>query len=59
MAYEGFKKLKGMFEKNPKIENPGALAGSIARKKYKEEDLVKHQQNGTSMEHVKPKKKFG
>lgn len=59
MSYSGFKKLKEMLTKKSGIRNPGGAAASIMRKKYKQSDIVKHQQAGTSMEHTKPKKKFG
>lgn len=49
--YEGFKKLKA--------KNPEAVAASIMHKKYKQKDISKHQQSGTSMKEVKPKKHFG
>lgn len=55
--YMGFKKLKEKLSKTTK--NPGAVAATVMRKKYKQKDISKHQQSGTSMEHVKPKKTYG
>jgi len=34
MAYVGFKKLKGELAHEKGVENPGALAAYIGRKKY-------------------------
>lgn len=34
MAYEGFAKLKGELAKKGGVDNPGAVAASIGRKKY-------------------------
>jgi hypothetical protein len=57
MAYEGFKKLKAMIGKKGGASDPAAIAAGIMRKKYKQSDIVKHQQSGTSMKNVSPKKK--
>ncbi len=59
MAYVGFNKLKAMIAKKGGVKNPGAVAASIARKKYGKEELQKHAASGTSMKNVKPKKHFG
>lgn len=55
MSYFGFKKLKGMLKG---ASNPGAVAASIMHKKYKQKDITKHQQSGTSMKNVKAKKVY-
>lgn len=57
MAYEGFKKLKGMLK--GKVDNPGAVAASIGRKKYGKKKFQKAAAEGKKMEHVKPKKNYG
>jgi hypothetical protein len=54
----GFKRLKKMIAEKG-ARDPGAVAASVMHKKYKEHDIVKHQQSGTSMSHVKPKKQYG
>jgi len=59
MAHVGFKKLRAMLARKGNVSNPGAVAASIEHKKYKEKDIVKHQQSGTSMKNVKPKKHYG
>lgn len=59
MSYESFSKLKAMIAKKGKVKDPAAVAALVMHKKYKEKDIVKHQQSGTSMKHVKPKKHFG
>ncbi len=56
MAYEGFKKLKGMLKGH--VDNPGAVAASIGRKKYGKKKFQEHAASGKSMEHVKPKKGY-
>ena len=56
MAYEGFKKLKEKLAQNG-AKNPGAVAATVMHKKYKEKDIRKHQESGTSMKNVTPKKK--
>lgn len=55
MAYYGFKKLTDMLNKSG-ANNPEGAAASIMNKKYKKADIIKHQQSGTSMKNVKPKK---
>ncbi len=57
--YEGFKKLKARLAKNPKVDNPGAVAASIGREKYGKKAFQSHAASGTSMKNVTPKKKFG
>lgn len=52
MAYMGFAKLKEKLAKTG-AKNPGAVAASIAEKKYGKKALEKHAQNGSSMEHTK------
>jgi hypothetical protein len=56
--YYGFDKLKKLLAKKG-AKNPGAVAASIARKKYGNKEVQKHAAAGTSMEHVKLKKHFG
>lgn len=58
MSYIGFKKLKGLLAKKG-ARNPGAVAASIARKKYGSKAVKQHAASGTSMEHVKHKKVYG
>jgi hypothetical protein len=57
MSYTPFKKLSGMLGKQKGIEDPDALAASIARKKYGNAQVQKHAAAGTSMKNVKPKGK--
>jgi len=59
MSYISFKRLRAKLAKKPGITNPDALTASIMRKKYKKKDILKHQQSGTSMRNVKPKKTYG
>lgn len=58
MAHVGFKKLEKIMKKGG-AKNPAGAAAAVMHKKYKEKDIVKHQQSGTSMANVKPKKHFG
>lgn len=58
MAHIGFKRLQKMMKEHG-AKNPAGAAASVMHKKYKEKDIVKHQQTGTSMAHVKPKKNYG
>lgn len=55
MAYVGFKKLQKALAKNPKIENPGALAASIGREKYGKDKFQKAASEGHKMKDMKPK----
>ena len=55
--YLGFEKLKAKIAKGG-AKNPAGVAAAVMHKKYKEKDIKKHQESGTSMEHVKPKKEF-
>lgn len=52
MAYMGFKKLSKALAKNPKIDNPGAVAASIGREKYGAEKFQKAASEGKKMEHM-------
>lgn len=49
MAYEGFQKLKGELAKKPGINNPGAVAASIGRKKYGQKAMSKAASSGHSL----------
>lgn len=51
----GFKKLQKALAKNPKIENPGALAASIGREKYGKDKFQKAASEGHKMKDMKPK----
>lgn len=57
MSYVGFNKLKKMIAAKGGVKNPGAVAASIARKKYGDKAVQKHAASGTSMKNVKPLKK--
>lgn len=59
MAYTGFKKLKEMIANNGPVSDPGAVAASVMKKKYKQTDISSHQQSATPMKNVKPKKAYG
>lgn len=56
MAYMGFKKLKEKLTTSG-AKNPGAVAATIARKKYGAKAVAQHAHKGTSMEHTKHLKK--
>lgn len=58
MAHIGFQKLEAMMKKGG-AKNPAGDAASVMHKKYKQKDITKHQQAGTSMKNVKPKKTYG
>lgn len=59
MSYTGFKKLREKLSKEKGVSNPSAIAASVMRKKYSQKEITKHQESGTSMKNVKPKKVFG
>ena len=49
MAYIGFKALESKLAARGNVRNPGAVAESIAVKKYGKANLQKHAASGTSM----------
>lgn len=49
MAYMGFEKLKGELSRKGGIQNPGALAASIGRKKYGKAKFQKAAASGKKM----------
>jgi hypothetical protein len=49
MAYMGFDKLKAKLGKKKGIDNPGALAASIGRKKYGKKKFQKAAAKGQKM----------
>lgn len=55
MAYEGFQKLKGELAKKPGINNPGAVAASIGRKKYGAKKFNRAASQGRSMRGMRSK----
>ena len=59
MAYVGFSKLKSKLSKQGGIENPGALAASIGRKKYGKKKFQKAAASGTKMGHPRGKGGMG
>ena len=52
MAYMGFDKLAGSLK--GKVDNPGAVAASIGRKKYGKKKFQKAAASGTKMKGMKP-----
>jgi hypothetical protein len=59
MAYVGFGKLKAMIAKKGGAKDAGAIAASVARKKYGDKAVQEHAAKGTSMKNTKPKKHYG
>lgn len=55
MAYVGFDKLKGQLGKKG-VENPGALAASIGRKKYGKKKFQRAAAKGKKMRGMKAAK---
>lgn len=53
MSYVGFKKLREMIKSKGGAKNPGAIAASIARKKYGSKAVAQHASAGTSMKTTK------
>ena len=49
MAYVGFQKRESKLAAQGKVRTPGAVAASIAVKKYGQANLQKHAASGTSM----------
>jgi hypothetical protein len=54
MAFMGFDKLKKKLGKKKGIEDPGALAASIGRKKYGKKKFQKAAAKGEKMKGMKP-----
>ena len=53
MSYVGFGKLKGELS-HEGVNNPGAVAASIGRKKYGKKKMAKAAAKGESLEGAKP-----
>ena len=49
MAYVGFDKLKGQIASKGNVQNPGAVAAAIGRKKYGGRAMSKAASTGTSL----------
>jgi len=58
-GYVSFKKLEKMIKEKGGAKDAGAIAASIARKKYGKKAVQAHAAKGTSMEHTKHKKTYG
>ncbi len=57
MSYVGFKKLEGKLQ--GKVDNPGAVAASIGRKKYGSKTFNKAAKGGYSLRKAAAKKVAG
>ena len=56
MVYMGFDKLKAKIAAKGKVSNPGAVAASVAFKRYGKKKVEKAAHEGKSMKGMKPLK---